>query len=134
MRNVLALVLIATPAFAEKAPKSEAGTAFMETCLADVVDHRVATLKKQAPDYAATLSSKQLFAGASHKAEQACPCFLHVIAVSEDVPGDTPEERVAHIVTYLDMEKKPAMPPVIARLTRMCGQRGSILPPSWIGG
>lgn len=134
MRAALALALIAAPALAEKPPKSEAGTAFMEICLADVVDHRVETLKRQAPDYAATLTQKQLFAGASHKAEQACPCFLQVIAVSEDVPGTTPEERVAHIVRYFDTEEKSAMPPVIGRLARLCGQRNSVLPPSWIGG
>ena len=138
IRAAVLLTLSVLPALAEDAPKSEAGTAFINRCLADVIDHRVATLKKQVPEYAATLTNKQLFAGASHKAEKVCPCFLHVVGTSDDIPGETPEHRVTYVVDYLDSlddgsAQSPPMPQVITRLTRLCGQRSSILPPSWIG-
>lgn len=135
---ILAAILIATPAAAADPPKSEAGTAFIDRCLADVIDHRIETLKRQAPDYAATLTPKQLFAGASAKAESVCPCFLQVIGVSDDGAGETPEERVAAFVAYLDAmmnettSEPPPVPPVMMRLTRLCGQRASILPPRWV--
>lgn len=134
MRLAALFAMIALPAFAQGAPRSKAGTEFIEICLADLTEHRIARLKKQAPDYAATLSPKQLFEGASRKAEQVCPCFLQVIAVAEDVEGDTPEARVAGIVKVLRAESVTAVPPVMTRIARMCGQRGSMVPPHWFGG
>lgn len=132
-RLAAVLLLLASPALADGMPKSEVGTAFVARCLEDVIDHRIAALKRQAPDYAATLTDEELRAGASHKAEQVCPCFLQVVATAPDVPGSGPEERVARILEHLEAETKPPMLPVIGRMARMCGQRSSTVPSHWLG-
>lgn len=127
---------IATPALAEQAPKSEAGTAFMQRCIADLTAHRIGTLKKQMPEYAESLSAEELNAGGMAKAQSACPCFLQVIAVDPAVASGTPETRVADFVAYLDSvdtDQPKHMPQTLMRLTRSCGERGSVLPPSWFG-
>jgi len=131
-RLAVAIALIASPAASDEAVKSEAGTAFMERCLADVSAHRIATLKRQAPDYAETLSEDDLVAGGMAKAQKACPCFLQIIAVDPETPG-APEDKVTAIVAYLDDVNARPMPQVIGRLTRMCGERSSVLPTDWIG-
>ncbi len=129
---------IGTSALAEeaKAPVSDAGTAFMQRCLADVTASRIALIKKQAPDFAASLSDDDLTAGARQKAVRACPCFLHIIGVSPVSEGDTPEEKVANIVAYLTAlttDETVTMPLVLSTVTKNCGERSSVLPPSWYG-
>ena len=134
IRAAVFLAMIAAPAWAEDLPKSEAATAFMQRCLTDVSDHRIATLKRQMPDYAASLSDEDLLAGGMAKAQKACPCFLQIAAINPDIEETDPEVRVGALVAYLDGQhagQTSPMPPVIARLTRMCGERASILPPLW---
>lgn len=134
IRLVVLAAFLTAPALAEDLPKSEAATAFMQRCLTDVSDHRIATLKRQAPDYAASLSDEDLLAGAMSKAQKACPCFLQIAAIDPDAGETDPEAKVARVVSYLDGQHSGdtlPMPPVIARLTRMCGERASILPPLW---
>ncbi len=136
IRIALFATLIALPALAQDNQKSEVGTAFLERCLADVSAHRIATLKRQVPEYAATLSDEELNAGAMTKAKTACPCFLQVIAVNPEITDGTPEEKVESVMDYLnslDTDEVGAIPPMVTRLTRLCGERSSILPPSWIG-
>lgn len=128
----LAFAVLPAQAQTETAGKSEAGTAFMQRCLEDVTAHRIATLKRQVPDYAAGLSDEELTAGGMSKARRACPCFLQIIAVDPDEDG-SPEAKVARIVAYLETPDPAAVPLVVTRLTRMCGERSSVLPPSWIG-
>ncbi len=136
MRRLIALAaLMAWPALANDGPKSEAGTQFLERCLKDVTDNRITTLKRQAPDYAATLSDDELQAGGMNTAQKACPCFLQVIAVDVSSPGQSAEEKVEHFVAYLNAlgtEEASPMPPTIPKLTRLCGVRSSILPQSWV--
>jgi len=63
--------LLASPVLAEGEQKSEVGTAYLERCLADVTAHRIATLKRQVPEYAASLSDEELTAGGMKKARHA---------------------------------------------------------------
>jgi len=114
IRLALLALFVAAPAIAEELPKSEAATAFMQRCLTDVSDHRIATLTRQAPDYAASLSDEDLLAGGMFKAQRACPCFLHIIAIDPDADASDPEEKVERLVSY------------------MCGERASTLPPLWV--
>lgn len=133
---VFALALIPASAVADEAPVSEAGTAFIRHCLNDVTDSRVALLKEKAPDFAASLSEADLREGGAQKARKVCPCFLHVIGVSPQSEGDTPEEKVASIVTYLDaihVGEKPEFPAVLGSVTKNCGERSSVMPALWIG-
>ena len=139
---ILAIVLaLGVPASASaedaaKGPVSEAGTAFIRHCLADVTASRVALLKEKAGDFAATLSDEQLTQGGMDKARRACPCFLHVIGVSPMSEGTTPEEKVAGIVAYLDAVhagEAAAMPPVLGTITKNCGERSSVMPVLWLG-
>lgn len=136
MRKLAAcLVIFAWPAVAEDAPKSQAGTQFMDRCLTDVTANRIATLKRQAPDYAATLDEEALQAGGMSSAKKACPCFLHVIAVASDTAGKTPEEKVSAFLAYLDAletERSAPMHPMVPRLTRLCGLRSTVLPQNWV--
>ena len=135
IRVTMIIILLVTPALAEDSPKSVAGTAFMEMCLTDVSAHRIATFKRQAPDFAATLGEEELRAGGIAKAQKACPCFLHIVAIDPAVPGDNAEAKVEYVVNYLKGQKDSSsqpMPPTISRLTRLCGERSSILPPGWI--
>ena len=132
---VLPLLLLAWPAVATEEPKSEAGTAFLERCLKDITENRIALLKRQAPEYAAGLSDKELEAGGMRTATKTCPCFLQIIAVDPISPGATPEENVAQFVAYLTAlgtEEATPMPAALPRLTRLCGVRSSVLPQSWI--
>lgn len=115
---------------------SEAGTAFMRHCLADVTDSRVALLREKAPDFASSLSEEDLREGGMEKARKACPCFLHVIGVSPLSEGETPEEKTAIVVRYLDSvhgDEAGAMPPVLGTITKNCGERSSVLPLLWLG-
>lgn len=132
---VFPLALLAWPALATEEPKSEAGTAFLEHCLKDITDHRIALLKRQAPEYAASLSEEDLQAGGMRTAMKTCPCFLQIIAVDPSSPSDIPEENVAHFVAYLTSlgtEEAMPMPATLPKLTRLCGVRSSVLPQSWI--
>ena len=133
IRVAAALLLLTVPASAQGGQVSEAGTAFMRHCLADVTEARVALLKEKAPDFAATLSEEQLVEGARQKAMRACPCFLHIIGVSPLSEGGTPEEKVASVVAWLGAEDGMSMPPVLATVTKNCGERSSVLPPRWLG-
>ena len=138
IRVAVLLASIASPAIAEqvKGPVSEAGTAFMQHCLADVTESRVALLKERAPDFAATMSDEQLAEGGRQKAIRACPCFLHVIGVSQMSEGETPEEKVAGVVAYLDAilaGEEAIMPPVLGTITKNCGERSSVMPVHWLG-
>ncbi len=140
MRHVvfaLALILPA-PSFAADPPEevSEAGTAFIRHCLADVTASRVGQLKKKAPDYAATLSEEELAEGGMDKARKVCPCFLHIIGVSPISEGKTPEEKAAGVVSYLDAihaGEEATMPPVLGTITKNCGERSSVMPTLWLG-
>jgi len=132
---VLLIALIAWPVQAAEDPKSEAGTRFMERCLKDITDDRIATLKRQAPEYAASLSDEDLQAGGIRTAQKTCPCFLQVIAVDVSKPEQSPEEKVGQFVAYLNAigtEDATPMPSTIPKLTRLCGVRSSILPQSWV--
>jgi len=134
-RLVVLTVLAAWPVQAQEGPKSEAGTQFLQRCLKDITDNRIATLKRQAPDYAATLSDEELQEGGMRTAKKTCPCFLQVIAVDVSVPDQSPEEKVRHFVDYLDAlgtDEALPMPPTIPKLTRLCGVRSAILPQSWV--
>lgn len=138
IRLAALLVMVTFPAFAEDAegPVSEAGTAFMKRCLADVTESRVALLKDRAPDFAATMSDDQLAEGGRQKAIRVCPCFLHVIGVSPMSKGDTPEEKVAGVVAYLDAihaGEDATMSPVLGTVTKNCGERSSVMPVLWLG-
>ena len=138
IRLAAVFAILASPAFADdaKGPVSEAGTAFIQHCLADVTEWRVAQLKVKAPDFAATLNEEQLAEGARQKAFRVCPCFLHVIGVSPMSEGSTPEEKVAGVVAYLDAihtDEEATMPPVVATLTKNCGERSSVMPMRWLG-
>ena len=130
---LVSLALLVSPVAAQETP-SQAGTAFVRVCLADVTASRIALLKEQAPDFAASLSEEELMAGARGKAERACPCFLHVIGTSA-LGGDVaPEERVSTVVTYLDSldgDAPAPFPPVLATVTKLCGERSSVLPRRW---
>lgn len=135
---LLFAVMATVPAFAdeEKAPESEAGTAFMQHCLADVTESRVAQLKERVPDFTATMTDEQLAEGARQKAIRVCPCFLHIIAVSPVSEGDTPEEKVANVVAYLDAihaDEKATMPLILGTVTKNCGERSSVMPVRWLG-
>lgn len=115
---------------------SEAGTAFMRACLADITESRIAMLKKRAPEFAASLSEEELNEGAQQKAMRVCPCFLHFIGVLPSGDGDTPEEKVATIVTYLDAVREGEtmpVPPVLGTIAKRCSVRSSVLPPRWFG-
>ena len=135
IRIGLLATLIAAPALADTLPKSEAATAFIQHCLTDVSDHRIATLKRQVPEYAASLSDEDLLAGAMGKASKTCPCFLQIVAIEPTAEETDVEAKVARFVEYLDLRHQgeaAVTPPVVARLTRMCGKRASILPPLWV--
>ena len=132
---VLLVALTAWPVQANADQKSEAGTQFMERCLKDVTDNRIATLKRQAPDYAASLTDEDPQAGGMRTAQKTCPCFLQVIAVDVSAPEKSAEEKVEHFVAYLNTigtEDATPMPLTIPRLTRLCGVRSTILPQSWV--
>jgi len=134
-RLVACLVLTVWPAFAAEEPKSEAGTQFMERCLADITEHRIATLKRQAPEYAAGLSDDELQAGGQFLAQKTCPCFLQVIAVDARDAGTTPEEKVAGFVAFLHSlgtDDVAPLPASLPKLTRLCGVRSSVMPSRWI--
>ena len=136
MKRIAVLVAaLAAPAYADEAPKSESGTAFIERCLKDVTDHRIATFTKQVPEYAATLSEENLRAPAVAKAQTTCPCFLQIIAIDPTMPDVPAEEKVDIFVTYLNAlgtDDATAVPAVMRTLTRFCGVRSSVLPPSWV--
>jgi hypothetical protein len=131
-------LILPAPVLAADPPEevSEAGTAFIRHCLADVTASRVVQLKERAAEFAATLSEEQLVQGAMNKAQRACPCFLHVIGVSAVSEGDTPEEKAAGVVAYLDAihaGESATMPPVLGTITRNCGERSSVMPVLWLG-
>jgi hypothetical protein len=135
IRSAILPVMLAAPVLAQE-PVSEAGTAFMHHCLADVTESRVMQLKEKAPDFAATMSDDQLAEGARQKAIRVCPCFLHVIGVSPVSEGATPEDKVAGIVAYLDAihaGEEAEMPPVLSTITKNCGERSSVMPVRWLG-
>ncbi len=135
IRLAIIALMIATPALAETETKSEAGTAFMERCVTDITDNRIAKLKRQVPDYAASLSDEELTAGGMAKAVSVCPCFLHMIGIDTQTEDPTPEDKVATVVAYLDSigtHDSLPMPSIVPRMTRLCGERGSVLPRSWI--
>lgn len=128
-------MMLATPALADEEVKSEAGTAFMERCVIDITENRIAKLKRQMPDYAASLSDEDLTAGGMAKAVKACPCFLHVIGIDTQSGKATPEEKVARVVAFLDSlgaDEPQPMPSIVPRMTRLCGERSSVLPRRWV--
>ena len=135
IRFAAVAMLLATPALAEDEVKSEAGTAFMERCVIDITENRIAKLKRQMPDYAASLSDEDLTAGGMAKAVKACPCFLHVIGIDTQTDEPDPESKGAAVVAYLDAigtDDPLPMPSIVPRMTRLCGERGSVLPRPWI--
>lgn len=136
MRLTPIIAMLAAPAFAQGEPESPAGTAFMERCIADIAQNRIELLQDRMPDYAASLSDEELQAGGMSKAVKACPCFLHVIGIDTQSEASEPEAKVAAVVAYLESlesgEARP-MPSIVARMTRLCGERSTVLPPRWTG-
>ena len=133
--SIILLALTAPSVLAAEEPKSEAGTQFIERCLKDVSENRIANLKSRAPEYAASLSDEELLAGGMRTARKTCPCFLQIIAVDNTSSLETPEERVRDFVDYLgkiETEQAVSIPAALPKLTRLCGVSSAVLPSSWI--